>query len=339
MVGSRRAGRHEGRPRRTKRRVWSDYPPSKGLHVLKDHWGQKRYLEGQCRVLAQPENLALAIEATRKAAPRRRARLGYRINRPHDGQTPLENIGRPLSERRLEAALFVEYLHDPLFAVPELWQRLVAYQVPLFNHRARRGWGNIDLLGLTADGDPVLVELKTGESSDSPLHALLQASTYKVALEKNWTWVQPELRECLAVRQSGIAVPLEPRTWLLVLLAPPAYWQAWGLSNDCSTPGAWLEAYGELCRGMGTVGMPVRHAIVEWATMLEGETGAARQVPRFGLRSGLAAVAAGLPRGVLVGCLGVSLASAASAARPGPVCLLTSCLHPSSIPPQSSADP
>ncbi len=79
--------------------------------------------------------------------------------------------------------------------VPGAWNRLVAFQVPLFNEQLKKGWGYTDLLGVTEDGLPVVIELKKGAKAEAderiggtetPLRMVLEAAAYAIALRKNW---------------------------------------------------------------------------------------------------------------------------------------------------------
>jgi hypothetical protein len=213
------------------------HSPEQGLHYLKDEWRQKSYLEDDC--LALTARLDAAIRASEVAAPKRGER-GYRLSRAD------------------EAQLFAAYGPGSGLSVSAVWHRLVAYQIPLFDSVARERWGNIDLLGLTEAGDPVVVELKIGESQDTPLHALLEAATYAVALRKNWAHVARELE----AKELGLAVSAAPTQWRLVLLAPRAYWESWSTrtATGRTVSDSARRAYLQLCEAFAVEYMPVRHA-------------------------------------------------------------------------------
>ena len=222
--------------------------PSDGLHVLKDHWGQKRYLEPQAMRLSQELNLA--IETTLSAAPE--GRQDYRLER----ETP-EKIDQTEQERRLEAAMMKRWNAPEMSLIAGAWDRLIAFQVPLFAKQQKRSWGYIDLLGVNGDGLPVVVELKrspvakpNGQTthSESPLRMILEAAAYAVALRKNWA----PFREQWITRLTGLAVspdvlkrvPEKLETVPLVAAAPADYWIGWlpvSGKGQRVTPQAWRE--------------------------------------------------------------------------------------------------
>lgn len=238
-----------------------DKIPLPGLHVLKDHWRQRSYLEYDCRTLMGDGQLKSAIAVTFEAAPQRTQ--GYVPPRLKRAYKIPEDMSEASKERRLEAGLFAKFGQASSPSVSGLWDRLVYFQVPLFNSLHKEGWGCIDLLGLTAHGEPVVIELKIGESADTPLHALLEASTYTTALRRHWKQVAQELREFSSAQNLSLTVSDEPQVWPIVLLAPPAYWQTCGKgatgNRDC------VQAFRELCDRFGGEDdqpMPIHHAEV-----------------------------------------------------------------------------
>jgi len=205
--------------------------PEDGLHVLKDAWDRKLYMGEQSRALA--ERLSEAIEATARAAHERTQ--GFQLSRRcvaamHDRSR----------ERRLEAALLTRWNRPEMCSIPGGWDRLVAFQVPLFAQEQKEQWGYVDLLGVTASGVPVVVELKkapkvepdgkTG-SSETPLRMVLEAAAYAIALRKNWGLFRSEwvarLKE-LAVTEDIVSdVPDCLTTVPLVAAAPASFWMDW----------------------------------------------------------------------------------------------------------------
>jgi len=134
------------------------------------------------------------------------------------GEHPSKN-----GERILEAKLFNRWCQSS--EGQDVWDNLVAWQIPLFDNRKRDGWGDIDLLGLKA-GFPVIVELKGGNNfSCTPLAALLEALSYALVIAKHWGEVKKEL----LARKLPNDLPKEvlPEQVCLVILAPEDYWKHW----------------------------------------------------------------------------------------------------------------
>lgn len=204
--------------------------PKDGLHVLKDKWCQKKHLQAQSEKLSENENLSQAIKATHNAAPSRRQ--GFRLSRGVSIK-----IDASERERIWERSLFIRWSAGEMSPVKGCWDRIVAFQVPLFAAQQRERWGYIDLLGAMADGTPSVIELKkdpkTGNTgvtgnSESPLRMILEAASYAIALRKNWPDFRSELIERL--KTLGVAkrtVPPTLKTVKLVCAAPASYWIDW----------------------------------------------------------------------------------------------------------------
>jgi hypothetical protein len=177
------------------------------LHLLK-HKFQKRFLAQQCISLTNCLTDALAATAT--AAPVRDNpyiidRLERRASLAHD-------------EARWEEALFWQW-KDPAPGGAAPWQRLLTYQVNLPNKRAADDWGEIDLLGVSFQQLPVIVELKAPRSTESPVQMLIQATAYAVALQKAWaTCFRHEWDR--SVTHGAVPLPEELRRCELVCAAP-----------------------------------------------------------------------------------------------------------------------
>ena len=134
--------------------------PTDGLHVLRNAWTQRSRIGEHCRTLAS--GLEDAIRATRLAAPRRPGRgKDFCIDSAsHVGRKGLEAIDPKSQERRIERLLYEAYGPAGPLRRTDLWERLVAFQVPLFAERRRNDWGHIDLLALGSHGGAIVIELK-----------------------------------------------------------------------------------------------------------------------------------------------------------------------------------
>lgn len=196
-----------------------------GLHVLKDKWIQKSYMGAQCGHLA--DNLGLAIQST--ITPHRIE--GFRLDRG-----PRDPANR---EHRWEQSVWKAWSSLNATRVQGCWYRIVAYQVPLKDGKSR-GWGHIDLLGISQDGLPVIIELKKDpksrtrqrtEASETPLRIILEAAAYGVALRRNWDLFRPEFvshLQCIGIDAKIIRkVPQQLPTVRLVAAAPAGFWIDW----------------------------------------------------------------------------------------------------------------
>ena len=106
----------------------------------------------------------------------------------------------------------------------------------LQNHRdTDSDWGEIDLLGVSEDKLPVIVELKAPGSDESPAQMLVQGTAYAVALQKAWPkCLRVEWTKSVGVEQGEL--PEELSTYTIVGADPKAYWEKWtGTSPEAAT--------------------------------------------------------------------------------------------------------
>jgi hypothetical protein len=200
-----------------------------GLHCLKDEWVQISYLAQQCQHLAVGTNFENACRRTRCDAPRRWEREGSMLYlNPHGEKLDPDQTMR---ESRLERAMFLRWGGPDSLPVTDVWHRVIKYQVPLKERRrSTAGLKAIDLLAVTAEGYPVVVELKVKHPSpETPLRAILEAAAYGCVLEAAW---KPRFRQELIerLRQNSVigdALPPELRGCRLVVAAPGDYWDFW----------------------------------------------------------------------------------------------------------------
>lgn len=184
------------------------------LHLLKRKF-QKRFLAQQCKELTNC--LADAIAATIEAAP---VRVDKRYIQNRKGARATRAC-----EAMWEEALFQQW-KTPAAGTFAPWNRLLAYQVPLQNSKRDENWGEIDLLGASAENLPVVVELKAPKSNESPAEMLVQATAYAVAVKKAWPkCLRSEWASALNVRAHTL--PIELNGCELVCAAPSEYWENW----------------------------------------------------------------------------------------------------------------
>ena len=131
------------------------------------------------------------------------------------------------------------------------WFRLLDYQVPLQAQRSDRGIGKVDLLGLTDQGQLMVIELKVKPDGDSnrsnrgetPVKALMQGLRYAAIVKANREQIAGEAKRCF-----GVNVAAERP--LVQVLAPKDWWEGW-LNMAGSTrkaAGCWEPEFAQLVR-------------------------------------------------------------------------------------------
>jgi hypothetical protein len=201
--------------------------PADGIHILRNCWVQRSYVAEQASALAA--ELDVAMSATRATVPRRPARgKDFRIDpETHGMRMGIEKIHETSEERRMEQLLYLAYGPLGELGATPLWQKLVAFQVPLHDKRESGGWGHIDLLALNAEGRPVVIELKKQDAQETPLRALMEGVANAIVVQENWSAMARELRTMLARFDLDTAVAEEPAPVDVVVIAPESYWRGW----------------------------------------------------------------------------------------------------------------
>jgi hypothetical protein len=177
-----------------------------------------------------------------------------------------KEVPKPI-ERRLEKAIWSAANKNPsVIQLGSTCAEIHTYQFPLTRHKGtmstaeveaiNEGWegSKIDLLGVDGDGFPVVFELKkTGRGSSNPLHMVVEAALYGVAVKQMWPDILPEWKQAF-----GDNVPLAPlKTCRLIGIAPHEYWEQW--HGDKSQHSLW-EPLKLLCLLLAQHGLPVSFA-------------------------------------------------------------------------------
>lgn len=200
------------------------------LHRLKDHAAvkNKRHMSEAAGFVE--DNLDGIISATQAAVHVRSRQQGFQLSAestrlsPHQLGYSKANPGayRPSLETFLEFAV-LDACKRAEMNVGMPWHRVVGRQVPLMAKQQSDGWGAIDLLGLDADGRPVVIELKKASSTETPLRAVLEAAGYAISIEANWRVLSEEIHRLpLQMHTAG-----DPRPLALTIAAPSTYWRGW----------------------------------------------------------------------------------------------------------------
>jgi hypothetical protein len=188
--------------------------------------------DGICKELADcgVETFRSMIAATHESA-KKQVRTTYlkQLCRPHT-----TTVANP--ESKLERAIWAYWgLHkkgskNAQIFLPEC-PHVVSYQVPVYNARKSDGWGKIDILGVTPDWFPVVIELKAGDSEESPLRMIMEAVAYSIALQEAWThpfrdnWKNVLNEKAGQSLESLAHLPDKLTSCQILGAAPPEYWK------------------------------------------------------------------------------------------------------------------
>jgi hypothetical protein len=230
----------------------------RGLHRLRNECDQWSRIAENCAVLIA--DLDAAIEATRLCVPRRSSRRrSFQLDatRYRRRRMSLERMNEKSEERRIEQRLYLAYGPNGALRSTDVWDRLLAYQVPLFEARKKDTWGHVDLLGSTSDGRPVVVELKRHSSPETPLRAVVEGLANAIAVEANWLALAEEIRSATPCTPSEAGAPAE-----VVVLAPEDYWQSW-LTGSATKRKARDEML-RLSNVLAAAGYPISFATFDW---------------------------------------------------------------------------
>ena len=138
----------------------------------------------QLKYLAQQADAILGgiddlIAATERVAP-------VRTSQPY--ALVREAAGAPTNEEgRWERAIWSEWnASRPEDFLPGVCSKVVSYQIMLRDTNTDRKWGEVDLLGRSPDGAPVVIELKGPSSNEPPLRGIVEGVAYAIAIRKAW---------------------------------------------------------------------------------------------------------------------------------------------------------
>ena len=111
---------------------------------------------------------------------------------------------------------------DCLKVPKDIWHRIVSRQVPLQPGLTKIA--RADLLACDRHGNPIIVEIKSGNGAMIPLTLLLQAAEYMVRLRNSWSFMHAEWEPYLA--SFGIPTPfIVPKVFPALVVAPPGFWR------------------------------------------------------------------------------------------------------------------
>ncbi len=168
-------------------------------------------------------------------------------------------------ERALEMAIWRSQRLDVLGSttlIPGVSRGIISYQVPIRQTDKAESGKAVDLLGINEAGEPVVFELRVGQSPETPLRMLVEALSYAVAMRKAWNESGALRRQVPElVRKLNPNVSLHDGPLLevpIVGIAPTEYWdRCLGRSGaKGKVPQAAWPPFGDLVRACRVRGFP-----------------------------------------------------------------------------------
>lgn len=157
--------------------------------------------------------------------------------------------------------------------------RYIDYQVPLKAKRNDQGIGKIDMIGLSDDGQIIVIELKViGESggiSDPPPTALMEGLRYSAIIEANHDQIKSEIEQ-----KHGLSVS-DMRPAVLVL-AERNWWTSW---LGISAAGDWGSQFRKVADAVqGQLGLSIQFGALDNCNLIYGADGIAPQLTKVPLQ-------------------------------------------------------
>ena len=221
------------------------------FHEMSQPLNQLTFMKNHCLQLI--EYLNVKMEMTYLAAPKRYG--NYELTRtmrrnPKHREDKLEwsiwNQWNPQSSKK------DKFIKD--------CKSIQTYQMRLQNTRADRGWGRVDLVGVSNKFSPIVFELKEDQSKETPLRMIIEAVAYALAIRK--TWNEGNLRAEWCKTVTGGSKSEKTLTELpIVGLAPSEYWTTKigqkGKRTSGKVPDDAWKPFNQLCKMIGDRGFPV----------------------------------------------------------------------------------
>lgn len=210
------------------------------------------FMKQNCEDLAKYVNEM--IERTYCAAPVRKGDL--RLDRSKHKSEEKPRVG----ERALERAIWSRCrLGSRAQFLPKVCCSIVSFQVPIKQTNNDKAGKAIDLLGISNEGGPIVIELKVAKSNETPLHMLVEALNYAVCVKKAWNekgglWKEWGLYvTTFKPGYDGILIQVP-----IIGIAPVHYWKTCFGENGPRgqvEKDAW-KAFGDLVRACRDRGFP-----------------------------------------------------------------------------------
>ena len=227
------------------------FSPERFEILFRDRWTTTGLAEETAQV--NRELLQREFEELAKIAPRRAdSGLSYFKDERDGSITTKERQSEPFAS---SGKRFEEHLAMALWSHDASWPRsenesihFLDYQFPLKAVHDDKRIGKIDLLGLTAKGRLVVIELKVPPSSkgsrgEPPVSALIQGLRYAAIVQANHAPIAREVQN----RFDKQVIDLPP---VVQILAPKKWWTRWADLADSTRrkAGKWEREFLRLSR-------------------------------------------------------------------------------------------
>ena len=193
-------------------------------------------------------------------APKRKREFGERDGTTTKSTSNKGSIRRFERERRIEMALF--NLQKVWFLEGVGRFGLLDYQFPLKSRRSDIGLGKVDLLGLTSQEQPLVVELKvtrkSGDGVDSPMEALLEALRYTACIEVNESTVLDHLwrkNGSEEVRRNSKRALQDEFAPVVMILGEESWWRWWENKSNGRCAMAAMDSLAQALEGELGIGI------------------------------------------------------------------------------------
>lgn len=229
----------------------------KGLHQLVPSVNQLGFMKQHSERLL--EVLDVQLEQTYAVAPNRQQT--YELSR-------LERCNPRVRERLLEKAIWMQWSAEAVTSpedvlVPGLCRHVQAYQMPLQGKRTDKSWGRLDIVGVTENGLPIVLELKQEDAKDPPLRMLVEGLAYAVAVRRAWNEgsLSEQWGDVVTIQSPKFIRPNPLVTVPVIGIAPAQYWNRCIGDPEKRTAGkvpqlAW-KPFRDLCDACNIRGFPV----------------------------------------------------------------------------------
>ena len=207
--------------------LMSSFSAANFRYLFRKHWPATGLAEAICQI--DRDALCLEYKELKRCAPQRAEKRSPYFVEDHIGvlETKVKENGNRFEEH---LAIALWNLNECCPRHDSGWFRLLDYQFPLRARRSDKGIGEVDLLGVTDQGQLIVIELKVKPKNgngrgDSPMVALIQGLRYAAIVESNIKMIASEAESRTGDRfKDANIMETSP---IIQILAPSSWWCGW----------------------------------------------------------------------------------------------------------------